>query len=117
MMLNDTILYPNVNNWASRVQRILKNLAFTIVWLNQGVGCPKAFLKGFSQRVRDNLMQTWQTELNHSTRGSTYIMFSEFGFNRYLDIILVAKYRYAFTKLRTSSHRLAIETGRWTKIS
>ena len=56
MMLNDTIIYPNVNNWASRVQRILENLAFTIVWLNQGVGCPKAFLKGFSQRVRDNLM-------------------------------------------------------------
>ena len=47
MMLNNTIIYPNVNNLASRVQRILENLAFTIVWLNQGVGCPKAFLKVF----------------------------------------------------------------------
>jgi len=44
-------------------------------------------------------------------------MFSEFGFKKYLDIILVAKYRYVFTRLRTSSHRLAIETGRWTNIS
>ena len=34
---------------------------------------------------------------------------------KYLDIILIAKYRYALTRLRTSSHRLAIETGRWTK--
>ena len=42
-------------------------------------------------------------------------MFSEFGFKKYLDIILIATYRYAFTRLRTSSHRLAIETGRWTK--
>ena len=42
-------------------------------------------------------------------------MFSEFGFKTYLDIILIAKYRYALTRLRTSSHRLAIETGRWTK--
>ena len=42
-------------------------------------------------------------------------MFSEFGFKQYLDIILIAKYRYALTRLRTSSHRLAIETGRWTK--
>ena len=33
----------------------------------------------------------------------------------YLDILLIAKYRYAVTRLRTSSHRLAIETGRWTK--
>jgi len=54
--------------------------AINDVWLNQGVGCPKAFLKVFSQRVRDNFMQTWQTELNDSTRASTYILFSEFGF-------------------------------------
>ena len=85
------------------------------MWLNQGVGCPKAFLKVFSQRVRYNLMQTWQTELNGSTGASTYILFSEFGFKKYLDILLIAKYRYAFTRLRTSGHILAIETGRWTK--
>jgi len=33
----------------------------------------------------------------------------------YLDIILIAKYRYALTRLRNSCHRLPIETGRWTK--
>ena len=43
-----------------------------------------------------------------------YILFSDVGFKTYLDIILIAKYRYALTRLRTSSHRLAIETGRWT---
>jgi len=56
-------------------------------------------------------MQTWQTELNGSTGASTYKLFSEFGFKKYLDIISIAKYRYAFTRLRTSSYRLAIETG------
>jgi len=75
MMLNDQIMYPNVNNWASRVKRILENLGFNFVWLNQGVGCPKAFLKVFSQRVRDNFMQTWQTKLNDSTRASIYTFF------------------------------------------
>jgi len=35
-------------------------------------------------------------------------VFSEFGFKRYLDIFLIA--RYAFTRLRTSSHRLVIAT-------
>ena len=49
-------------------------------------------------------MQTWQTKLNDS-----------FGFIKYLNTILIAKYRYALTRLKTSSHRLAIETGRWTK--
>jgi len=58
-------------------------------------------------------MQTWQTKLNASTRALTYLVFSEFGFKQYLDIILIAKYRYALTRLKT--YRLAIETGRWTK--
>ena len=71
MMLNDQIMYANVNNWASHVKRILENLGFNVVWLNQGVSCPQAFLKVFSQRVRDNCMQTWATELNDSRRAST----------------------------------------------
>ena len=61
-------------------------------------------------------MQTWQTKLNDSTRASTYLMFSEFGFKKYLKISLIAKYNtIALTRLRTSSLILAIETGRLTK--
>jgi len=82
MMLNDQIMYPNVNNWASHVKRILENLGCNGVWFNQGVGCPKAFLKVFSHRVRDIFMQTWQTKLNDSTRASTYVFFSEFGLKK-----------------------------------
>jgi len=69
--------------------------------------------------VRDNFMQTWQTKLNDSTRASTYLVFSEFGFKKCLDIILIAKYRYAVTRLRTSSHRLEMtmdKTSSYTKI-
>ena len=43
MMLKDQIMYPNVNNWASHVKRILEILGCNVMWLNQGVGCPKAF--------------------------------------------------------------------------
>ena len=57
MMLNDQMINPNVNNWAS-----------------QGVGCSKVCLKVFSQRAK-YCMQTWQTELNDSTRASTYMLF------------------------------------------
>jgi len=42
MMLNDQMMYPNVNNWASHVKRILEHLGFNVVWLNQGVGCPQS---------------------------------------------------------------------------
>ena len=33
----------------------------------------------------------------------------------YLDIVNVRKFRTALTKLRTSSHRLEIEEGRWAR--
>ena len=42
MMLNDQIMYPNVNNRASHVKRILENLDCNAVWLNEGVGCPQS---------------------------------------------------------------------------
>ena len=46
-MLNDQMMYPNINNWASHVKRILEHLGLNGVWLNQGVGCPNACLKVF----------------------------------------------------------------------
>ena len=42
MMLNDQIMYPNVNIRASHVKRILENLDCNVVWLNEGVGCPRS---------------------------------------------------------------------------
>jgi len=32
MMLNDQMMYPNVNNWASHVKRVLEHLGFNSVW-------------------------------------------------------------------------------------
>ena len=55
--------------------------------------------------IFDNVMQTWQTKLNDSTRASTYLVFSEFSFKKYLDIILIAKYKYAFTRLQNFRER------------
>ena len=40
---------------------------------------------------------------------------SSFKLQPYLYTIKILKYRYAMPKLRMSSHRLHIETGRWIK--
>ena len=32
MMLNGQMMYPNVNNWASHVKRVLEHLGFNSVW-------------------------------------------------------------------------------------
>ena len=50
-------------------------------------------------------MQKWQTEINDSRRASTYLVFSEFGFKQYLDIILIAKYKYALSRLQNFRER------------
>jgi hypothetical protein len=34
---------------------------------------------------------------------------------KYLEVVTCVSHRNAMTRLRLSSHRLAIETGRWTK--
>ena len=36
-------------------------------------------------------------------------------FKVYLNVVSIPKHRMALSRLRTSSHHLAIETGRWRK--
>jgi hypothetical protein len=69
----------------------------------------------FKQRIKDCYQQEWMERINDSTRAKTYKLFCNFNFKCYLDIISVNKFRIAFARLRTSSHRLEIETGRWHK--
>ena len=52
---------------------------------------------------------------NQSSRAIFYKIILNFEFNFYLDLITVRKLRVALSKLRTSSHRLEIEMGRWTR--
>ena len=92
-----------------------ENLGFNHVWLNQGVGNKNQFLNLFKQRLKDNFIQKWNTNLTNSSRASTYNLFAEFNFKSYLDIITVKKFRTSLSRLRISSHRLEIETGRWHK--
>lgn len=44
-----------------------------------------------------------------------YRNFNTFGYKTYLDIITTEKFRFALSRLRVSSHRLEIETGRWAR--
>ena len=94
---------------------MLKILYLTHVWLTQGVGDIKIFLKIFNQRLQDNFVQEWHHRLNDSSRALFYREIASFDFKDYLDVVNVRKFRTALTKLRTSSHRLEIEVGRWAR--
>ena len=113
MLIKDIETYPNKTNWAVTIKNILENMGFSHVWQNQGVENIKVFMSLFKQRVKDCYQQDWAGKINTSSRANTYKIFSDFSFKPYLDNIIVEKFRKSLTRLRLSSHRLKIETGRW----
>ena len=51
--------------------------------------------------------------MNDSSRGLFYRNVAIFRFQPYVDILSIQKFRISLSRLRLSSHRLYIETGRW----
>ena len=113
MMLRDLESMPEKENWAMLVKRLLCTLGFNNVWLAQGVGNVNSFLNLVKQRLHDNFIQNWNSRLIDSSKAIFYTSISSFHFQNYLNVVKVKKYRNAFSRLRCSSHRLEIESGRW----
>ena len=115
MMIRDIEELPNKANWASLVRDLLASLGFREVWLAQGVGNVSAFLSVLKQRLSDTFMQNWHDRINNSSRANFYKTIMQFRFQPHLENINVYKYIQALSKLRVSSHRLAIESGTWAR--
>ena len=115
LLKEDSQLYPNRVNWASLVRDLLNNLGLHYAWTEQGVGNINAFMSLVRQRLTVHFIQNWNSRINESTRALCYKNISSFSFKAYLDTVTVKKIRKALSRLRTSSHRLEIEAGRWAK--
>lgn len=113
--VDDIVNIHSTKNWALNVKNLLSRLGFYEVWINQGVGDEKFFLLEFKQRVKDIYIQNWHEQLEDSSRALLYKEIATFGYKTYLNIIVIQKYRRSLTILRTCSHRLEIEVGRWHK--
>ena len=85
---------------------------FPEVWIAKGIGHKNAFISMF--RVKGTFIQHRHSRLENSTRASFYRVFANFELQAYLKFVSIEKYKVALTKLRVSSRRLSIETGRWT---
>lgn len=106
----------NVSNWASLIKSLLFTHGFGYVWYFQGVGNVNIFMSLFKRRVTDVYLQNWHTEVSGSTRARFYIQLVNIGsfeYKKYLDMVNIRKLRVAMTRLRVSSHRLSVESGRW----
>jgi hypothetical protein len=67
------------------------------------------------QRIKDIWLIDFNNRLEDSTRALFFRTIISFNFSKYLDAINIRKYRIALARLRMSSHRLAVESGRWRK--
>ena len=115
LLYNDCTNLPNKVSWVTLLRDLLCNLGFMEAWVHQNVGDMDIFLSLVKQRLSDNFIQNWNSRLENSSRALFYRNFYTFGYKAYLDIVSTEKLRIALSRLRLSSHRLEVETGRWVK--
>ena len=117
MLKNDCDANINYNghNWAYQIKTILQQHGLEYIWNNQfDMEIPFYTIK---QRIFDMYLQKWYSDINNSSRMQTYSLFKHnFELEKYLKLNMEAKYKTAFARFRTSSHNLAIETGRYENI-
>ena len=112
--INNNNTYSN-NNWAYHIHTLLNNLGMTNLWLNQDT-LPIDIMP-IKQRIIDNCTQSWCAQINNLPKLCSYSLFKhDFNQETYLSCISENKFRIALCKLRTSSHDLQIEVGRYTNI-
>jgi hypothetical protein len=108
---DNSIHYKN-NNWAFNIMNILYECGLGYVWQSQYDTIINYSL--IKQRIMDIYQQNWYSHINNSRRLESYALFKNtFNFENYLDYIKEPKFRIALARFRTSSHDLAIETGRY----
>ena len=99
--------------WASHIKNLLFRFGFGYVWISQDVGDETYFMYVFKQRILDNALQDWNTDLNESRKAFHYKHFKIIlNVEKYLTTKIPLKYKIAFSKLRCSNHSLLVETGR-----
>jgi hypothetical protein len=104
----------NSNNWASMVKKLLSELGFGHVWLQQGVGNLNGFMRMCKQRVSDQYVSKWNSQLNESSDALLYREIKTvFEYSSYLKDISVPRHRYALLRFLCKNSRIPVVTGKW----
>ena len=105
----------NGRNWAADIKTLLDSYGFSYIWLSQNEANLDNFHIVFKQRVYDVFVQSWNNNINTSSTLCSYKLFKPvFEYEKYL-CLLPTKFRISMSRLRLSSHKLHIETGRYAQ--
>ncbi len=102
------------SRWMQNVKSILTEVGVPGLWYNQ-VDINASWLNQHTRtQLQNQFLQSWLASIDISSLGINYKIFkSEFIIEPYL-INVPERLRKSLTRFRTSNHRLAVETGRWT---
>ena len=120
---DDLKTYNENTNFISYIIKILNNIGMSNIWLmqlqnrNPDVRENESLMKNILTRLRDIFVQLTFDQIQNTSSGKLKFLNSlkdTYRQENYLKIQKLSN-RRALTKLRTSNHNLAIETGRWTQ--
>lgn len=101
-------------SWYTFVTNLLKSLGIDI----SKRSCKKStFTNLIEKHLRSKLIENWHVQRNEKLDGklSTYLKLkNNFCFENYLNCVKDCNHRRALSRFRISTHRLQIETGRFT---
>lgn len=102
--------------WISYIKDILDNCGLSFMWKDQ-IPINRDLLKNLiKQKLRDQYIQLWFSQVNSCSRGEFYSIFKEeFKLESYLLRLSIPERMY-ITKLRCSNLKFPIETGRWSGV-
>ena len=118
----ETVLEASIgnrtNNWINEIQKFLHSTGMSDVWLCQFVSDERTVLSASKQRLTDIAFQNIDSDIKVSSKCSLYKHFMNVrGLQPYLCKPVLPNMRKLITKLRLSSHKLCIETGRYTGVN
>ena len=102
----------------THIKNILFRSGFGYVWIAQDVGDVKLFIVKFKQRLFDTLQQNWCSSVNNLSDTFYYKHYkSLLNVERYLTYEIPVYLKVIYTRFRCSNFRLAIDQGRYNKIT
>ena len=106
-------------NWAYEVRYLLNNLGLNYIWELQrelNMDDCNAYFCIVKQRIRDQFIQSFFTDISANVRLHKYSCFKEsFEYEKYLEV-LNSKERNVLCRFRCSGHNLMTEKGRHLNI-
>ena len=104
------------HKWPKSIKNILDSVGMSELWQAGQIQNVNATRNYIRQTLIDQNLQTWQANLEMSTKGLNYKLYkSDINIENYLTLF-PRKVYYPIIRFRTTNHKLPVELGRWENV-